>query len=317
MRQTEFKKALVTGGAGFIGSHIAERLLKLGCEVVVLDDLSMGMAENVPKGAAFIYGNILDSKAVKESLAGVDVVFHNAARVSIRNSFDDIHADAETNILGTVNLLKECGRSGIKKIIYASSMAVYAQDAPVPLKETGPLKPASPYGLSKLAGEMYIRQMAAYYGFDAVVLRYFNTYGARQSFTPYVGVITIFITNLLRGNPPVIYGTGMQMRDFIHVKDVAEANVLAMLKAPNGSTFNVGTGKGTTVADIAELLIQRMNPGIKPAYAPLPKGEPTDSIADIDEARAILGFEPKEELKDGIDDVIEWHRLLMANKTEE
>lgn len=312
MPQTDFKRALVTGGAGFIGSHVAKRLLSLGVEVVIVDDLSMGTESNVPNGARFLAGSILDGLLVRKALEGVDVVFHNAARVSIRNSFDDVQNDAEVNILGTVNLLKEAGRAGVRKFIYASSMAVYGPGAKPPIVEDSQVLPISPYGVSKLAGEMYVKWLSAFYGYDWLTLRYFNTFGPGQTLTPYVGVITIFINRLLSGMPPVIFGDGGQVRDFVHVEDVAEANVLAMLSKASGAAFNIGTGIGTNVKGIARLLIEKTNPALAPVYAAPPAGEPGDSVADIRMATEILGYSPKWSLEDRIDEVIEWNRAILA-----
>lgn len=300
-----YKKALVTGGAGFIGSHIAKRLVTAGIEVAVIDDLSMGKRENLPEGVEFFHGSILDRNVLRQSLSGVDVVLHNAARVSIRNSFDDIYGDTETNVLGTVNVLREAGKAGIKKFIFASSMAVYGGRARLPVAEEGPLEPISPYGAGKLAGEMYVRQLSRYYGFESIVLRYFNTYGPGQTLTPYVGVITIFINNLMQNRPPLIFGTGEQVRDFVYVGDVAEANMLAMARPINGAVINVGTGKGTSVNEIAGLLLNKMWLGLEPVYASLPLGEPKDSVADITRARRLLGFDPQTRLEHAICAVVE------------
>lgn len=313
MPRSDYKKALVTGGAGFIGSHIVERLIAEGMDVAVIDDLSVGRTENISKGVRFYRASILDASVVSQALDGVDVVFHDAARVSIRNSFDDAVRDAETNVLGTVSLLKECAMAGIKKFIYASSMAVYGAAATLPVSENNSLSPASPYGTGKLAGESYLRQLAEHYGFEGVVLRYFNTYGPRQTFTPYVGVITIFITRILQGKPPVIYGQGSQVRDFIHVKDVAKANIHAMTKAAHGSVINVGTGKGTSVAEISGLLLKRLGSDLVPVFAPLPGGEPDDSVADVTELEKVLGFVPDKRIVEMIDEVIEEKKREMAS----
>lgn len=300
-----FKKALVTGGAGFIGSHIAGRLRLAGMEVAVIDDLSMGKRENVPDGVEFHQASILDRKALAAALDGVDVVFHNAAKVSIRNSFDDIYGDTETNVLGTVNVLREGGKAGIRKFIFASSMAVYGERAPLPVQEDGLLEPISPYGAGKLAAESYVRQMSGYYGFESVVLRYFNTYGPGQTCTPYVGVITIFIDSLLQGRPPMVFGTGEQVRDFVYVGDVAQANLLAMERAPDKAVLNIGTGTGTSVNRIAGLLLEKLGADLEPVKAPLPLGEPKDSIADISKARRLLGFDPSTRMEYALGEVIE------------
>lgn len=308
----QYKKALITGGAGFIGSHIARRLLELGMEVSIIDDLSMGKLMNIPKGAVFYHGSILDQIALREAFEGVDIVFHNAAKVSIRNSFENVSTDAEVNLFGTIEVLKEAGRKKIKKIIYASSMAVYGNNQELPIKETNAADPSSPYGVSKFAGEKYTRLMADYYGFESVILRYFNTYGPMQTLTPYVGVITIFISNLLNGKPPVIFGSGGQVRDFISVYDITEANMLAMSKSVNGRTFNIGTGIGTSVNAIADILIKKIDPKVKPLYVSAPIGEPMDSVADITEAKSALGFEPKRKLSESIDAVVDWNRSALS-----
>ncbi|MEM4724866.1 MAG: NAD-dependent epimerase/dehydratase family protein, partial [Candidatus Hadarchaeum sp.] len=247
-----YRRALVTGGAGFIGSHLVERLLQEGLQVIVLDDLSMGKRENVPNGAEFVLGDVRDPAVVSAALSGVDAVFHLAARVSIRASVAGFYEDAETNLMGTLNVLRACASAGIKKFIYASSMAVYADSAePVPIPETHPTVPISPYGVAKLASERYAMLVAAQSGFQAVALRYFNTYGPRQSFTPYVGVITIFIQRLLRGEPPLIFGDGEQCRDFVYVGDVVEATYRALVSSVEGEVFNIGSGVGTSVNQIA------------------------------------------------------------------
>lgn len=315
MPRGDFKKALVTGGAGFIGSSVARRLLESGLEVVVVDDLSMGKKTNVPEKARFVEGSVFDANLLSASLEGVDVVFHNAARVSIRNSFDDVLDDTETNVLGTVNVLRAGGKAGIRRFVYASSMAVYGEDAALPLKEGSSLDPISPYGAGKLAGEIYTRRIAEYYGFDGVTLRYFNTYGPGQTLTPYVGVMTIFIRRLLAGEPPVIFGTGDQVRDFVYVGDVAEANVRAMTMAGHGAVVNVGTGRGTTVNELARMLSEKTG-GPEAVYAAPPPGEPSDSIADVTACGQVLGFVPFTTIEEKMDEVIEWNRLAAGGPDE-
>src|SRR4030042_57865 len=285
----KYKKALVTGGAGFIGSHIVDRLIKMNIETLVMDDLSVGCRKNVNKKAKLIIGNILDYNKLKKVMKGVDIVFHNAAKVSIRHSFANIYEDADTNIMGTINVLKAMVENKVKKVIYASSMAVYGENK-LPIPESGILEPISPYGVSKLAAEKYCLLMGEINHFDVVCLRYFNTYGPRQTFTPYVGVITIFINRLLKNEPPVIFGDGKQIRDFISAWDVANANILAMKSNITGKTLNIGTGKGTSVNQIASLLIKKINPKIKPRYAAIQSGEPRDSIADVRKAKKLIGF---------------------------
>ncbi|MFA4981145.1 MAG: SDR family NAD(P)-dependent oxidoreductase [Candidatus Omnitrophota bacterium] len=301
--KNRYKRALVTGGAGFIGSHIVDRLVESGMETVVIDDLSTGKKENVSSKAKLIVGSILSRRDLKKAMKGVDVVFHNAAKVSVRNSFQDIYDDTETNVMGTVNVLNAMAENKARKIILASSMAVYGKNK-LPVPETGMLEPVSPYGVGKLASEKYCFLMSAFYRFDAVVLRYFNTYGPKQTLTPYVGVITIFINRLLRGEAPVIFGDGKQNRDFIHVKDVAEANILAMMSDCARAVLNVGTGRGTKVSELARLLIDEMGSDLKPEYEKAKPGELADSVADIRMAKDTIGFIARYRLRDMIAETV-------------
>jgi len=304
-----YRRALVTGGAGFIGSHLAHRLLREGLQVVVLDNLSMGEIENVPAGAEFIHDDIRADGAMQRALDQVDVVFHLAARVSIRASVQTYQEDADVNLMGTLNVLRACAGRGIAKFVYASSMAVYADaPGPVPLTEDHHTLPLSPYGVSKLAGENYVRLVATQSGFKAVSLRYFNTYGPGQAYTPYVGVITIFVQRLVRGEPPIIFGDGLQCRDFVFVGDVVEATWLAMLQDVDGLSLNVGSGRGRTVNEIASLLCSRLRPDIAPKHAPAHAGELRNSIADISRAERVLGYRPKADLEEQLDDIISWNQ---------
>jgi UDP-glucose 4-epimerase len=304
-----YEKALVTGGAGFIGSHLVERLLQDGLEVTVLDNLSTGKRTNLPPDADLVLGDVRDPAIVTAAVSGADVVFHLAARVSIRASVDDFWQDAETNLLGTLNVLRACASRKVKKLVYASSMAVYADaPQPVPLSEDYATAPISPYGIAKLASERYATVVAAQSGFDAVALRYFNTYGPRQTFTPYVGVITIFIQRLLRGEQPIIFGDGEQCRDFVYVGDIVKATVSAMRSDVSGEVFNVGSGHGTTVNRIAALLCERLAPQIASQHVAAHAGELRNSVANIDKARRLLGYEPHGRLEDKIDELIAWNR---------
>lgn len=297
------KKALVTGGAGFIGHHLAGALLAKGLEVTVLDDLSVGRRENVPAGARFIQGDVRDPEAVTVALAGVDCVFHEAAVVSIRASVEGFLRDADVNLTGTLNLLQCLADSGVRKAVFASSMAVYADsECPVPLGEGAPLAPISPYGIAKLAAERYWLMMCSHYGLSGTVLRYFNTYGPGQTPTPYVGVITIFISRLLRGEMPVIFGDGEQRRDFVHVDDIASGVLASPANRPG--TYNLGTGRGTSLNQLAALLASRINPGLSPQYAPAQAGELRFSIADITAAQRALAYRPRHTIESRIDDVI-------------
>lgn len=305
-----YRKALVTGGAGFIGSHLCDVLLKEGLEVVVLDNLSMGKKENVPKNVRLVVGDILDMDTVNAILSQeIDIVFHEAAIVSIRDSVRNFHNDAMNNIMGTLNILRASLEFKVKKLIYASSMAVYS-DHPesTPIAEDYAKAPVSPYGLSKLTSENYLSLMAKEDDIDIVVLRYFNTFGERQTFTPYVGVITIFINRLLRGESPIIFGDGEQIRDYIYVKDVVQANLRAMNADLHYGVFNVGTGVGTTVNEIADILCRRINPKIKPRHTDARPEELRYSVADISSIGKSLGFSPMHNFQDSIDMVINQYR---------
>lgn len=303
------ESALVTGGAGFIGSHISEMLLREGVRVTVIDDLSVGVRENIPAGVKFVQGDIRDLELMRRLAMENQVIFHQAARVSIRASVDGAWDDADVNLMGTLTLLRACAGSAVKKIVFASSMAVYSDSfEKAPVAEDAPAEPASPYGIAKLAAEKYCLMMCRQHGIDCVVLRYFNTFGRRQTYTPYVGVITIFINRLLAGERPVIFGDGEQLRDFVHVEDVARANILALKSEVSGAIVNVGSGEATSVMKIAELLRARINPGIEFDHGDERSEELKISYADISRARASLGFSPRWKLEDKIDDVIDFIR---------
>ena len=306
------RRALVTGGAGFIGSHLVERLLSEGLQVVVLDDLSVGKRENVAPDAEFVEGDVRDSDVVADVTSGVDVLFHLAARVSIRASVAGFYGDAQTNLMGTLNVLQACAANDVQRFVYASSMAVYA-DSPqaIPLPETYRTEPISPYGVAKLASERYAMLVADQAGFQAVALRYFNTYGPRQTFTPYVGVITIFIQRLLRGEAPVIFGDGEQCRDFVYVGDIVEATFKAMMSDVHGEVMNVGSGTGTSVNGIVALLCARLGLDVVPCHVPQHVGELRNSIADISKARHLLGYDPRGRLEDKMDEIIAWNREMI------
>lgn len=303
----EYKKALVTGGAGFIGSNLTKKLLEMGLDVYVLDNLTTGDTKNVPPEANLIRGDLLDPELVKQVIdEGIEIVFHNAAKVTIRGSVDNFYEDGRNNVLGTLNLLRNCKSSKVRKIIFASSMAVYGDsEKAVPLSEDYKKDPLSPYGISKLASEMYIETLCKALGLQYIILRYFNTYGPGQTFTPYVGVITIFINRLLRGEPPVIFGDGMQCRDFVYVDDIVQGNIRAMETKIDSGIFNLGSGRGHTVNDVARILIDKLDNKIKASYSVRRSEELTNSIADISMSRNILKYSPEYKFPDNIEKVIE------------
>jgi UDP-glucose 4-epimerase len=299
-------KFLITGGAGFIGSHIAQQLLEeKGGEVVVLDNLSVGKKENVPAGCRFVLGDIREKALLSEVLRGVDVVFHNAAFVSIRGSFEKLEEDLAVNCQGTLNVIAAACENKVKKIIFASSMAVYGEPQKVLVDENAALNPNSPYGLSKLKGEMYCRLFSEKIEIIPVVLRYFNTSGIRQTPSPYVGVITTFINQALQGRPLTIYGNGNQKRDFVWVKDVARCNVLAAA-ASFGGVFNVGSGRELSINQVADLILKQL--GGEKVYVESPPGEIKNIRADIARAKKELNFCPQGDLAKLLPEMIEWWR---------
>jgi UDP-glucose 4-epimerase len=298
-----FAHALVTGGAGFIGSHLTRRLLATGHKVTVLDNLSVGRREAVPDGARFVHGDIRDGRAVADALVDVDCVFHLAAQVTIRGSFDRFYEDLDTNVMGTARLLQMVNPSRVKWFTLASSMAVYSDaPSPAPIDESHPTVPISPYGIGKLAAEGVSRQILVARGIPFTAVRFFNTFGPGQTYTPYVGVITIFITRLLRVEDITIFGDGEQQRDFVHVDDIVAGTAATVGKAPG--TYNLGTGRGTSLNQLANLLIERLAPGRTPAYAPPQPGELRFSVADIAAARQELGYHPTRTLSAHLDAVI-------------
>jgi UDP-glucose 4-epimerase len=298
-----FRHALVTGGAGFIGSHLAHALLSDQRQVTILDNLSVGRREVVPAGARFVHGDIRDEAAVANALQGVDCVFHLAAQVTIRGSFDRFYEDLDTNVMGTARLLHAVDAAAVKWFVLASSMAVYADaETPDPIDERHPTQPLSPYGCGKLAAEGVARQVLAARGVPFTALRFFNTFGPGQTYTPYVGVITIFVTRLLRGEPVVIFGDGEQQRDFVHVDDIVAGAMAAPGREPG--TYNLGTGRGTSLNDLAGRLTHRINPSLTPQHAPAQAGELRFSVADITAATRALKYAPTRTIEGNLDQVI-------------
>jgi UDP-glucose 4-epimerase len=289
-----FRHALVTGGAGFIGSHLVEALLRERVEVTVLDNLSVGRPENVPSGVPIVVGNILDTDLVTTTMSGCDVVFHLAARVAIRSSFEFAVQDAMTNVVGTASVLRAARNAGsIRKVIGTSSMAVYGQTTdPCPIRETFPTDPISPYGISKLAAERLTHMICSEAGMQSVVLRLFNTYGPRQALSPYVGVITMFLSKLLNGENPTIYGDGEQRRDFVQVRDVAAAYVRAMNADVTGQTFNIGSGVPRSVNEVLNSLNKIVGHKSAARHCEALPGELRYAVADIAKASEVLGYNP-------------------------
>lgn len=302
-----YTKACVTGGAGFIGSHLVPALLSRNLSVTVLDNLSVGRAENIPPEARIVRGDILDEQTAREAIDGCDIVFHLAARVAIRSSFKFVVEDTMTNVAGTASVLRAAQLAGtVRKVITASSMAVYA-DSPErrSVDENHPTEPISPYGISKLAAERLTHSMCAHAGIQSVVLRLFNTYGAGQRLSPYVGAVTIFINKLRLGECPIIFGDGEQCRDFVHVEDVAAGFAKAMESDTSGETFNIGSGVPRSVNQLLESLNRSMNTNCSARHLEAVAGELRYSVADISKARTLLGYAPKHDFESSLGAVID------------
>lgn len=295
---------IVTGGAGFIGSHIVDFLVSEGQDVVVLDDLSAGEREYVNKKAKFYKVDLNDAgleKIFQEEK--IDVVVHQAAQVSVRKSLSDPILDAEVNIRGTINLL-ECCRGKVEKFIYASSGgAVYGEPRYLPVDEEHPINPLSPYGISKYIAEKYLQVYKELYGLDYVALRYGNVYGQRQSGEGEAGVVAIFANKMLRSERPTINGDGTQTRDFVYVSDVARANLLAVEKG--SGVYNIATGKETSINEIFGMIKKILNANVKPGHAPPIRGEVRRIYLNVEKAKRKLGWMPEVSIEDGIKKLLE------------
>lgn len=321
-------RAVVTGGAGFVGSHLVDRLLVEGFEVRVIDDLSGGCLGNLAdasdrEGFSFVKGDIRDLKLVRKMLKGVDVVFHEASLVSPVLSTKDPNLTEDINVKGTLNLLEASTHSGVKRFIFASSAAIYGRISHIKMKEEMATKPTTPYGISKLAAECYVQLFNELYGIETVSLRYFNVYGPRQRFDNrsfYSTVIPIFMNRLSRDLHPIIYGDGEQTRDFVYVEDVAEANMLALeCNQAVGKVFNIGSGKRVTINRVSEILKELANKEyIDNSYL---SPRPTDvrhGYADISEAKKVLGYHPHFSMREGLKRFLEWYhgkKLSFAKKS--
>ncbi|WP_048151515.1 SDR family oxidoreductase [Palaeococcus ferrophilus] len=300
------KLVVVTGGAGFIGSHIAEEL-RNDNEVIVIDNLYTGREENVPDGVSFVRADVRDYGAIAELIREADYVFHEAAQVSVVESIEDPVFTEEVNVLGTLNILKAL-LDGHGKLVFASSAAVYGDNPNLPLKESERPRPLSPYGVTKWAAEEYLRVFHELYGLPVVALRYFNVFGPRQGANQYAGVINIFINHALKGEPLVIFGDGKQTRDFIYVRDVVKANILAAESSgADGRVFNVGTGKSTSVLELATKVLEITGSNGSILFDKPRPGDIRHSLADIGEIKR-LGFKPEWSLEEGLKKTVEWYR---------
>lgn len=300
-------KVLVTGGAGFIGSHIAERLVREGHSVRVLDNLTSGRRENLATIAGDVelqVGDVRDESACARAAEGVELVFHEAAIVSVPYSVEHPRETHAVNVLGTLNVALAARDAGARRLVFACSAAVYGEEPTLPKHEGMRPEPVSPYGVEKIAGEQYLRAFAHVYGLETLSLRYFNVFGPRQDPTsPYSGVISVFADRLLRGAGLHVFGDGLQTRDFVFVENVVDANLLAA-KAPkevvSGQGYNVACGERTTLLELAALLSEVSARPLVVTHGAARVGDVRDSVADIARARRDLGYAPRVSLRDGL-----------------
>ncbi len=304
-------KILVTGGAGFIGSHLTEELVKNGNEVTVLDNLFTGKKENlcaVENKINFVQADIREQEVLKKHFFGVDTVFHQAALRSVPASLKDPQAYTDVNITGTYNVLEAARISGVRRVVFASSSSVYGDLLDLPQKEEKTGTRLSPYAISKYTGEDLCKYFWKTYGLQTVMLRYFNVFGARQDpFSQYAAVIPLFILALKEGKRPTIFGDGTQTRDFTYVANVVRANILAMsAKNAIGESINVANGEGISVNDLFEQIRNILNKDIKPIYVPQRKGDIMHTKADTTKLKK-LGYEPAASFDDALKKTVEWY----------
>jgi nucleoside-diphosphate-sugar epimerase len=307
-------RVLITGIAGFIGSAIAHECANRGYEIRGIDNLTTGNIDNIAdiEEIEFYRGSLSNRRLLRTACEGVDIVFHQAALASVAGSIEDPALNHITNLDGTLNLLLEAQKQGVKRVVYASSSAVYGDSAALPKSETMLPEPISPYAVQKLSGEYYMRCFAKIYGMETVCLRYFNVFGPRQpARSSYSGVLARFITSMLAGVAPEIYGNGTQSRDFVYVDDVVEANIrAAFAKAgkASGGVFNIACGQRHDLLEIYAMLSDHLQFKEVPDFRPARAGDVRHSEADISRAREELGYEPRVSFRDGLERTIEWYR---------
>jgi len=301
-------KALVTGGAGFIGSNIVRLLLDEGHEVTVLDNLHSGHRTNLDPflGVRFVEGDVRDARAVDDAMDGAEVAFHLAASVGNKRSIDFPIDDAEINVIGTLRVLEAARSHGTRKVVFSSSAGVFGELKTLPIREDHPAEPDSPYGASKLGAEKACLAYAKLYALECVCLRYFNVYGVNQRYDAYGNVIPIFADRMLHRQPVTIFGDGNQTRDFVNVRDVARANVGAGMVRDVSGAFNIGAGSRISINELAMLMYRTVGREPQIAYAPPRPGDVRDSLADVSAAAAAFGFRPTVPLGEGMSEYLKW-----------
>ena len=304
---------LVTGGAGFIGSHLSEELVRRGERVRVLDNLSTGKRRNLEHipGVEFMEGDVADAETCSRAVEGVDLVLHQAAIPSVPRSVKDPVTSNRANLDGTLNVLVAARDAGVRRLVFAGSSSAYGDTPTLPKREDMPTRPLSPYALQKLVAEQYCQMFTELYGLETVVIRYFNVFGPRQDpGSPYSGVISLFSTALLAGRQPTIFGDGEQTRDFTFVSNVVDG-VLRACSAPraSGEVINVATGGRISLNQLLQAMNGIIGTAIVPAYAEARAGDVRDSQADITKAQNLLGYEPRVELEEGLRRTLDWCRM--------
>jgi nucleoside-diphosphate-sugar epimerase len=305
---------LVTGGAGFIGSHIVAELLRRGESVRIADDFSTGRRENVPAGMEIVEGDLADAEVARRAVAGCTYVIHQAAIPSVPRSVNDPVGSHRSNVDAAVQVLAASREAGVTRLVFAGSSSVYGNAATLPKREDMRPAPLSPYALQKLMSEQYCQMFTKLYGFETVTTRYFNVFGPRQQpGSPYSGVISLFIEALSEGKAPVIHGDGKQTRDFTFVGDVVDG-VLRACTAPTaaGEVINVAGGGRISLLEVLRTLQTILRTQIEPTFGPPREGDVRDSQADIHKARQMLGYEPRIPLEDGLRQTVEWYQTTAA-----
>jgi nucleoside-diphosphate-sugar epimerase len=306
---------LVTGGAGFIGSHIVDRLRARGDEVRILDDFSSGKRENVPQGVEVVEGSVADLETAQRAVAGCDFVIHQAAIPSVPRSVKDPVSSNRANVDGTLNMLVAARDTGVKRLVFAGSSSVYGESAVLPKREDMRPAPLSPYALQKLIGEQYCQMFTRLYGLETVTTRYFNVFGPRQQpGSPYSGVISLFIEALAQGKAPMVHGDGRQTRDFTFVGDVV-TGVLKAAEAPGaaGEVINVAAGGRISLTELIRNIQMVLKTDVEPVFGPVREGDVRDSQADLAKARQLLGFTPTVPFDEGLRETIAWFQSRSGN----
>jgi UDP-glucose 4-epimerase len=308
------KKVLVTGGAGFIGSTIVRTLLaEWNADVVVLDNLLSGYRENVyGLPVRFVEGDVRDDAVVREAIDGCDTVFHLAASVGNTRSIEHPIDDSEINVIGTLRILEAARRAGAQKVVFSSSAGIFGELKTLPIREDHAVEPDSPYGASKLGAEKLCLAYAKLYPMSCVCLRYFNVYGVNQRYDAYGNVIPIFAHRIFHDEPVTIFGDGEQTRDFVSVRDVAQANIKAALAEGVSGAFNIASGTRITINDLARMMYRHAKIEPRIQYGPPRKGDVRDSLADISAAHNAFGYTPTVGLEEGLAEYVEWARGAMV-----